>query len=81
MGEAVTPFPETWGSHMTKDWKDLPLKNGEDGQDYTNAYARYAHTGCPGWQFEDTCPHPWDCAVRGSCRIAYEKAGRRMAGE
>lgn len=54
-------------------WDDLPLKNGEDGDAYVSAYARYSHIGCPGVQYEDNCAAPWDCAVRGRCRINFEK--------
>ena len=55
-------------------WEDLPLKYGEDGPDYQNNYARYSHVGCPGLQYEDNCAEPWECAIRGSCRIAYNRA-------
>ncbi len=54
-------------------WDDLPLKHGEDGREWNDLMARYSHTGCPGWQYEDNCATPWDCASKGRCRITYEK--------
>ena len=55
------------------DWDDLPLKNGEDSHEWNNLMARYSHVGCPGLQYEDNCAAPWDCAVKGMCRISFEK--------
>jgi hypothetical protein len=54
-------------------WGELPLKCGEDGQQYQSLYARYSHIGCPGYDYEDNCAAPWDCASKGRCRAAYEK--------
>lgn len=54
-------------------WNELPLKCGEDGKEYNNNMARYAHMGCPGLEYEDNCYEPSECAVRGKCKIAYEK--------
>lgn len=52
---------------------DLPLKYGEDSREWNNLMARYSHIGCPGIGYQDNCAAPWDCAVRGMCRVSYEK--------
>lgn len=54
-------------------WADLPLLHGEDSVEWNNNMARYSHVGCPGVQFEDNCAEPHDCAVKGRCRVTYEK--------
>lgn len=54
-------------------WDDLPRKNGEEGDAYQTAYARYCHTGCPGAHYEDNCAFPWECALKGRCRELYER--------
>lgn len=55
-------------------WADLPLKYGEDSERYQGLYARYSHVGCPGYDYEDNCAAPWDCATKGRCRANYERA-------
>lgn len=59
---------------MACSFDELPLKYGEESRQWNNLMARYGHTGCPGLQFEDVCAEPWECAVRGCCRISYERA-------
>lgn len=56
-----------------KTWDDVPLKYGEDGAEYHNLYARYSHLGCPGYQYEDNCAAPWDCASKGRCMVLFNK--------
>jgi hypothetical protein len=58
-------------------WDDLPIKCGEDGDDYLRLYARFSHVGCPGYQFEDNCSAPWDCASKGRCRVSFERNSRQ----
>ena len=58
---------------MKMNWNNLPLKNGEDGEIWNNLMARYGHQGCPGLHYEDVCSEPWECAVKGMCRISWEK--------
>jgi hypothetical protein len=62
-------------------WEDLPLRYGEDSREWNNNMARYSHIGCPGVQYEDNCAAPWDCAVRGSCRIAYENMRQHVRNQ
>jgi hypothetical protein len=57
-------------------WDELPLKYGEDGEQYNNHYARYSHIGCPGCSYEDNCSAPWDCASKGRCRMIYERIAK-----
>lgn len=59
-------------SHL---FEDLPLKNGEEDGSWQSAMAHYGHTGCPGLKYEDVCGAPWECAVKGACRIQFEKNG------
>lgn len=54
-------------------WEELPNKCGEDGKEWNNNMARYGHQGCPGIQYEDVCAEPWECAVKGKCRVSHEK--------
>ncbi len=56
-----------------KTWDELPLVYGEDSREWNDLMAHYSHTGCPGCHYEDNCATPWDCAVKGKCRLNYEK--------
>jgi hypothetical protein len=67
--------------NVSQPWADLPLKNGEDGAEYNNLYARYCHLGCPGQLYEDNCVEPWDCASKGRCRVVYEKWQKHLQKE
>ena len=54
-------------------WEDLPITVGEDSVRWNDLMARYSHTGCPGYKYEDNCAEPWDCASKGRCRVNYEQ--------
>lgn len=56
-----------------KSWKELPIMFGEEHPEYNRRCAHYAHIGCPGWYYEDTCPHPTECALRGRCKVRWER--------
>lgn len=62
-------------------WAELPGKHGEDSKEWNNLMARYSHIGCPGFQYEDNCYEPSDCAWKGRCRVTYEKWLTLMAAE
>lgn len=36
-------------------------------EEYRRLQFKYAHIGCPEAHYEDTCPHPDDCAENGRC--------------
>jgi len=45
-----------------------PIRVCEDDPKWSQLYACYSHTGCPGVDFEDNCAAPWECASFGACR-------------
>jgi hypothetical protein len=57
---------------MASNRKEYPWLYGEEGEQYWRNYAKYSHVGCPGVQYEDNCPHPWDCAGTG-CQTVLDQ--------
>lgn len=54
-------------------WNELPIRHGEEGEQYQRLYYKYSHIGCPGAEYEDNCPTPWDCASKGMCYLIWKQ--------